>query len=55
MMTVFELSNIARRGLFIYLAPLLVAQNLCGLVVRVPGYRSISPGSIRGGTRFSEK
>jgi hypothetical protein len=29
--------------------------RLCGLVVRVPGYRSIGPGSIPGVTRFSEK
>jgi hypothetical protein len=28
---------------------------LCGLVVRVPGYRSWGPGSIPGTTRFSEK
>jgi hypothetical protein len=28
---------------------------LCGLVVRVPGYRSRFPGSIPGITRFSEK
>jgi hypothetical protein len=27
----------------------------CGLVVRVPGYRSRGPGSILGATRFSEK
>jgi hypothetical protein len=30
-------------------------DRLCGLVVRVPGYRSIGPGSIPGATRFSEK
>jgi hypothetical protein len=30
-------------------------DRLCGLVVRVPGYRSVSPGSIPGATRFSEK
>jgi hypothetical protein len=30
-------------------------DRLCGLVVRVPGYGSRGPGSIRGGTRFSEK
>jgi hypothetical protein len=30
-------------------------DSLCGLVVRVPGYRSRCPGSIPGGTRFSEK
>jgi hypothetical protein len=28
---------------------------LCGLVVRVPGYRSRCQGSISGATRFSEK
>jgi hypothetical protein len=28
---------------------------LCGLVIRVPGYRSRDPGSIPGATRFSEK
>jgi hypothetical protein len=30
-------------------------DRLCGLVVRVPGYRSRGPGSIPGATRFSEK
>jgi hypothetical protein len=29
--------------------------RLCGLVVRVPTYRSGGPGSIPGGTGFSEK
>jgi hypothetical protein len=29
--------------------------GLCGLLVRVPGYRSRGPGSIPGATRFSEK
>jgi hypothetical protein len=28
---------------------------LCGLVVRVPGYRSSGPDSIPGATSFSEK
>jgi hypothetical protein len=27
----------------------------CGLVVRVPGYRSKGPGSIPGSTNFSQK
>jgi hypothetical protein len=31
------------------------SDGLCGLVVRVPGYRSRGPGSIPGATRFSEK
>jgi hypothetical protein len=30
------------------------ADRLCGLVVRVLGYRSGGPGSISGTTRFSE-
>jgi hypothetical protein len=30
-------------------------DRLCGLVVRVPGYRSKGPGSISGATRFSQK
>jgi hypothetical protein len=30
-------------------------DRLCGLVFRVPGYRSRGPGSIPGATRFSEK
>jgi hypothetical protein len=29
-------------------------DRLCGLVVRVPGYRSRGPGSIAYATRFSE-
>jgi hypothetical protein len=30
-------------------------DGLCGLEVRVPGYRSRDPRSISGATRFSEK
>jgi hypothetical protein len=30
-------------------------DRLCGLVVRVLGYRSGGPGSIPGTTRFSER
>jgi hypothetical protein len=30
-------------------------DRLCGLVVRIPGYRSTDPGSILGATKFSEK
>jgi hypothetical protein len=33
----------------------MIADRLCGLVVRVPSYRSIGQGSIPGATRFSEK
>jgi hypothetical protein len=32
-----------------------VEDRLCGLMVRVPGYRYRGPGSIAGATRFSEK
>jgi hypothetical protein len=31
------------------------AERLCGIVIRVPGYRSKGPGSIPGATTFSEK
>jgi hypothetical protein len=31
-----------------------IQYNLCGLVIRLPGYRSRGPGSILGATRFSE-
>jgi hypothetical protein len=30
-------------------------ERLCGLVVRVPGYRSKGLGSIPGASKFSEK
>jgi hypothetical protein len=33
----------------------MLTDRLCGLVVRVPGYKSRGPGSIRRATRFSEK
>jgi hypothetical protein len=33
----------------------LSSDRLCGLVVKVPGYRLIGPGSIPGATKFSEK
>jgi hypothetical protein len=32
-----------------------ILDSLCGVVVRVPGYRSRGQGSIPGATRFSEK
>jgi hypothetical protein len=34
--------------------PQAVGDRLCGLVVRVPGYRSRGPGSILGSTRLSD-
>jgi hypothetical protein len=33
----------------------MICDRLCGLLVRVPGYRSRGPGSIAGATIFSEK
>jgi hypothetical protein len=30
-------------------------ERLCGVVVRLPGYKSRGPGFIPGATRFSEK
>jgi hypothetical protein len=38
-----------------YLALYVPYDRLCGLVVRVPGYRSRGPGLIPGAIRFSEK
>jgi hypothetical protein len=32
-----------------------IPDRLCGLVVRVPGYRSRGPRSIPGSTRSSEE
>jgi hypothetical protein len=32
-----------------------IGDRLCGLVLRVPGYRSRGPGSISNATRVSEK
>jgi hypothetical protein len=39
----------------IYILFIFICDHLCGLVVRVPGYRSRGPGSIPGAVRFSEK
>jgi hypothetical protein len=33
----------------------IVKDHLCGLAVRVPGYRSRGPGFIPGATRLFEK
>jgi hypothetical protein len=41
--------------IFIVLCLIRHTDSLCGLVMRVPGYRSRGPGSIPGATRFSEK
>jgi hypothetical protein len=40
-------------GILVYI--LIYHDRLCGLVVRVPGYRYSGPGSIPGATRYSEK
>jgi hypothetical protein len=34
---------------------IVIITSLCGLVVRITGYRSRGPGSTPGTTRFSEK
>jgi hypothetical protein len=50
--------QIAQEVWYLYSTPqalLSVAHRLCGLVVRVLGYRSGGTGSIPGGTRFSVK
>jgi hypothetical protein len=43
------------QALVLYLSEISSNVRLCGLVVRVPGYRSRGPDSIPGFTRFSEK
>jgi hypothetical protein len=40
---------------FLWFLLLDVKDRLCGLVLRVPGYRSRGPGSIPDATIFSEK
>jgi hypothetical protein len=47
------LDSIKGKTLFENLAT--ISNCLCGLVIRVPGYRSRGPGSIPGATRYSEK
>jgi hypothetical protein len=47
--TVLKSFNICIEGIFT------IYDSLCGLVVRVPGYRSRGPGSILDATKFSEK
>jgi hypothetical protein len=39
----------------LFCSPTPRCDRLCGLVVKVPSYRSTGPGSIPGATRFSEK
>jgi hypothetical protein len=39
----------------LYIRYLKKVDRLCGLVIRVPGYRSRGPGSIPNASRFSEK
>jgi hypothetical protein len=41
--------------LHIYISYVALYGGFCGLVVRVPGYRSRGPGSFPGATTFSEK
>jgi hypothetical protein len=42
-------------GLWYCLFKSYVRDRVCGLVVRVPGYRSRGPGSIPNAVRFPEK
>jgi hypothetical protein len=48
-----EQNTLQRQAIFMAIAT--IFGHLCGLVVRVPGYRFGGPGSIPGTTRFSEK
>jgi hypothetical protein len=42
-------------NVYLILIYLWISDRLCGLVVRVPAYRSRGPGSMPGATRFAEK
>jgi hypothetical protein len=42
------------KSLVIIIIIIIIITRLCGLVLRVLGYRSKGPGSILGTTRFSE-
>jgi hypothetical protein len=46
---------VIRKQYVIIIIIIIIIDRLCGLVVRVLGYRSGGPGSIPGTTRFSEK
>jgi hypothetical protein len=47
--------NIGATFNYLFLKAVGFHDHLCGLVVRVPGYRSRGLGSIYSSTRFSEK
>jgi hypothetical protein len=51
----FSLHFLHYKKLGYFMNSYLCVDRLCGLVVRVLGYRSGGPGSIPGTTRFSEK
>jgi hypothetical protein len=48
-MKIWKKKIVVSCGAYLYL------DHLCGLVIRVPGYRSRGLGSITGATRFYEK
>jgi hypothetical protein len=43
---------LASVGVAVFYVNFLQRDRLCGLVVKVPGYRFRGPGSIPGATRF---
>jgi hypothetical protein len=47
--------NVDYKYIIIIIIIIIIIGRLCGLVARVPGYRSKGPVSIPGATRFSEK
>jgi hypothetical protein len=53
--TVAETVSIQFKSITNFLSEYLISDRLCGLVVRVLGYRSRGPGSIPGTTIFSER
>jgi hypothetical protein len=51
----YEASVIINYFYEIIFVNMMINDRLCGLVVRILGYRSGGPGSIPGTIRFSEK
>jgi hypothetical protein len=52
---IFSLYYMCIYRCIIYILLVYYSDRFCGLVVKVPGYRSRGPGSILGATGFSEK
>jgi hypothetical protein len=48
----FQYKHLGKNKLFNQVTLFYTTVAFCGLVVRIPGYRSGAPGSVPGATRF---